>query len=104
MYQVEMATIRKRKRKDGSYGYTAQIRIMQGGVQVYQESQTFDRHQTAKAWATKREAELAAPGAIARANRKGDTQAGWSTTVECNAGKKGKAKAEVKKERVVLEL
>lgn len=32
------------------------------------------------------------------------TQAGWSTTVECNAGKKGKAKAEAKKERVVLEL
>lgn len=72
MYQVDMATIRKRKRKDGSYGYTAQIRIMQGGVQVYQESQTFDRQQTAKAWATKREAELAAPGAIARANRKGE--------------------------------
>jgi len=32
------------------------------------------------------------------------TQAGWSTTVECNGGKKGKAKAEAKKERVVLEL
>lgn len=66
-----MATIRKRKRKDGSFGYTAQIRIMRDGQQVYQEAQTFDRQQTAKAWATRREAELAEPGAIARANRKG---------------------------------
>lgn len=65
-----MATIRKRKRKDGTYGYTAQIRIMRDGAQVYQESQTFDRQQTAKAWAAKRETELAEPGAIARANRK----------------------------------
>lgn len=32
------------------------------------------------------------------------TQAGWSTTVECNGGRKGKAKAEAKRERVVLEL
>ncbi len=67
-----MATIRKRKRKDGTFGYTAQIRIMRDGQQVYQESQTFDRQQTAKAWATKREAELAEPGAIEKANRKGE--------------------------------
>ena len=70
MYQITMATIRKRNRKDGSYGYTAQIRIMRDGQQVYQESQTFDRQQTAKAWAAKRETELAEPGALARANRK----------------------------------
>lgn len=71
MYQVDMATIRKRKRKDGTYGYTVQIRIMRDGVQAYQESQTFDRQQTAKAWAVRREAELAQSGAIAKANRKG---------------------------------
>lgn len=70
MYQNEMATIRKRKRKDGTYGYTAQIRIMRDGAQVYQESQTFDRQQTAKAWVARRETELAEPGAIARASRK----------------------------------
>ncbi|WP_090261180.1 site-specific integrase [Pseudomonas panipatensis] len=68
-----MATIRKRKRKDGSFGYTAQIRIMRDGQQVYQESQTFDRQQAAKAWASKRETELAEPGAIERANRGGST-------------------------------
>jgi predicted oxidoreductase len=50
MYQVEMATIRKRKRKDGTFGYTAQIRIMRGGWQVYQESRTFDRQVAAQAW------------------------------------------------------
>ncbi|WP_315903691.1 site-specific integrase [Pseudomonas citronellolis] len=71
MYQVTMATIRKRKRKDGTFGYTAQIRIMRDGQQVYQESQTFDRQQAAKAWAARREAELAEPGAIERANRGG---------------------------------
>lgn len=72
MYQITMATIRKRKRKDGTFGYTAQIRIMRDGRQVYQEAQTFDRQQAAKAWATRREAELSEPGAIARANRKGE--------------------------------
>lgn len=45
-----MGTVTVRKRKDGSTGYTAQIRIMQKGVAVYQESQTFHRKATAQAW------------------------------------------------------
>ena len=45
-----MGIITVRKPKDGSTGYTAQIRIMQKGVKVYQESQTFDRNTTALAW------------------------------------------------------
>ena len=45
-----MGTITVRKPKDGSTGYTAQIRIMQKGVTVYQESQTFYRKATAQAW------------------------------------------------------
>lgn len=68
-----MGTITSRRRKDGTTGYTAQIRIMRDGVRVYQESQTFDRKQTAQAWIKRREAELAAPGAIERATRKGAT-------------------------------
>lgn len=68
-----MGSITIRKRKDGSARYTAQIRIMQQGVTVYQESQTFDRKATAQAWIKRRETELAAPGAIAKANRKGVT-------------------------------
>lgn len=68
-----MATIRARKRTDGSISYTAQIRLFRDGVQVYQESQTFARKQAAQAWVRKRESELDQPGAIERANRKGAT-------------------------------
>jgi integrase len=67
-----MASIRKRKRADGSYGYTAQIRLFRDGLQVYQESQTFNRLQAAKAWSKRRETELAQPGAIERAMRGGE--------------------------------
>ena len=70
---VTMATIRARKRTDGSSSYTAQIRLFRDGVQVYQESQTFARKQAAQAWARKRESELDEPGAIERANRQGAT-------------------------------
>ncbi|SDQ54617.1 Phage integrase family protein [Pseudomonas sp. UC 17F4] len=73
LYQLTMATIRARKRTDGSSSYTAQIRLYRDGVQVYQESQTFARKQAAQAWARKRESELDQPGAIERANRKGAT-------------------------------
>ena len=73
LYQLTMATIRARKRTDGSSSYTAQIRLFRDGVQVYQESQTFARKQAAQAWVRKREAELDQPGAIERANRKGAT-------------------------------
>lgn len=68
-----MGSITVRKRKDGSAAYTAQIRIMQKGVTVYQESQTFDRKATAQAWIKRRETAMAEPGAIAKANRKGVT-------------------------------
>jgi integrase len=68
-----MATIRPRKRADGTISYTAQIRIHRDGQQVYQESQTFARKQAAKAWITQREAQLAQPGGVERANRKGST-------------------------------
>jgi integrase len=68
-----MGTITSRKRKDNSTAYTAQIRINRDGKTVYQESQTFDRKQVAQAWIKRRETELAEPGAIARANRKGVT-------------------------------
>jgi integrase len=53
-----MATITKRKRKNGEFSYTAQIRIKKNGVIVYQEARTFDRQALAKAWSAKRELEL----------------------------------------------
>jgi len=59
-----MGTITERKRKDGSRGYTAQIRIKRDGVIVHSEAQTFERKQAASQWLRKREAQLAEPGAL----------------------------------------
>lgn len=58
-----MGTITQRARKDGSIGYTAQIRLKEGGRVVFTQAQTFDRHPAAQAWLDKRERELAQPGA-----------------------------------------
>lgn len=66
-----MGSISVRKRKDGSTAYYAQVRIMQKGVTVYQETQTFDRKAAAQAWVKKVETQMAAPGAIAKSKRKG---------------------------------
>lgn len=68
-----MGSITVRKRKDGSVAYNAQVRIMQKGVTVYQESQTFDRKASALAWIKRVETEMAAPGPITKANRSGVT-------------------------------
>lgn len=66
-----MATIRPRKKRDGTVSYTAQIRIKKDGVQVYTESHTFERKKAAEVWAKRRETELSEPGAIERASRSG---------------------------------
>ena len=68
-----MGTITRRKNKDGSTKYTAQIKLRRQGRIVYQESQTFDFKHTAQAWLKRRETELAAPGALERVKRKGVT-------------------------------
>lgn len=61
-----MGTILKRKRKDGTIGHTAIIRIKKDGKVVHTETETFDREQAAKAWMKKRETELAVPGALTK--------------------------------------
>lgn len=53
-----MGTIVSRRRKDGSIGYTAQIRLNREGKCVHSESETFDRRQLATEWTRRREAEL----------------------------------------------
>lgn len=53
-----MATITKYKRQSGKISYRAQIRIKRKNI-AYSESETFDTRALAKAWATKREAEIA---------------------------------------------
>lgn len=59
-----MGTIISRKRKDGSEGHTALLRIKRDGVIVHQEAETFDRKLAAKAWLKKRESELAEMGSL----------------------------------------
>ncbi len=61
-----MGTITSRKRRDGTVGYTAQIRLKRGGKVIHTEAQTFDRRPAAAAWLKKREGELAQPGALDR--------------------------------------
>lgn len=61
-----MGTILTRKRKDGTKGFTALIRIKRGGVIIHGESKTFDRKQAASAWLERREGELAKPGGLER--------------------------------------
>lgn len=68
-----MGSISVRKRKDGSTAYHAQVRIMQKGVTVYQETQTFDRKAAAQSWVKKIETEMAVPGAIEKSKRQGVT-------------------------------
>jgi hypothetical protein len=53
-----MGTIVRRRRKDGSLGYTAQIRIHREGKRIYSESETFDRRQLATEWMRRLESEL----------------------------------------------
>jgi integrase len=59
-----MGSIVSRKRKDGTVGHTAQIRIKRDGKVVFTESQTFDRKPAAQAWLKRRDTELAVPGAL----------------------------------------
>jgi integrase len=61
-----MGTILSRKRKDGTMGHTALIRIKKAGKLIYSETETFDRKPAAEAWLKKRETELAVPGALTK--------------------------------------
>ncbi|WP_311276116.1 site-specific integrase [Methylobacterium sp. WCS2018Hpa-22] len=60
-----MGSITTRKRKDGTSGFTARVRVMQDG-RSYHESQTFDRRTAAVAWIKRRETELSSPGGLAK--------------------------------------
>lgn len=59
-----MGTIIKRKRKDGSTSWLAQIAIRRAGKAVFRENRTFERGSIAAAWLEKREKDLAKPGAL----------------------------------------
>ena len=53
-----MGTITARRRKDGTTGYTAQIRLKRDGKIVHNESETFGRRALATEWLRRRESEL----------------------------------------------
>ncbi|MGK0547382.1 site-specific integrase [Halomonas cupida] len=67
-----MATIRKRRKKDGSFSYIAQIRIARQDLD-HSESRSFPRKAMAEEWAKRRELELASPAGVAHARWKGAT-------------------------------
>ncbi|WP_445157039.1 site-specific integrase [Halomonas sp. E14] len=68
-----MATIRKRRKKDGSFSYMAQIRIARRGQPDHSESRTFPKKAMAEEWAKRRELELMQPGGILTAKWRGVT-------------------------------
>jgi len=70
---ARVATIRKRRKKDGSFSYLAQIRIARRGQPDHSESRTFPRKAMAEEWAKRRELELSAPGGILSAQWRGVT-------------------------------
>lgn len=53
-----MGSITARRRKNGSTGYTAQIRLKRDGILVHTETETFSSKALARAWMTRREADL----------------------------------------------
>lgn len=57
-----MGTIFKRKRTDGSFGFTAQLLIKRRGVKVHNEAKTFDREPAARAWMKWREDDIERDG------------------------------------------
>lgn len=65
-----MGTIIARRRKDGTTGYTAKIRLKRDGKIVHAETETFNTRVLAKEWMTRREATL--QGQRARGEAVGD--------------------------------
>ncbi|WP_200879713.1 hypothetical protein [Palleronia rufa] len=59
-----MGTIIKRKRKDSTVAWLAQIAVRRAGKTVWRENRTFELRSTAAAWIEKREKDLAKPGAL----------------------------------------
>ena len=64
-----MPSIMARRRKDGTVGYTARIRIRRGKAILYEEAMTFSRLTAARDWARGREVELEDPTVLNEARR-----------------------------------
>lgn len=59
-----MATIRTRKRRDGTVAHLAEVRIKRAGRLIHRESMTFERRSQATAWASKLERKWGDPAAV----------------------------------------
>ncbi len=98
-----MGSIIKRKRKDGSVAWLAQIAIRRRGKTVLRENRTFELRSTAVAWIEKREKDLAKPGALEKLavadTRRRDVTLGDAIDryVEDSAKEIGRTKAQVLK-------
>lgn len=62
-----MATITKRRCRDGLFSYTAQIRLKRSGKVIHSEARTLSKRAAVAAWARRREEELTRPGALQKA-------------------------------------
>jgi len=90
-----MGTIVSRKRKNGSTGHMAKIRITRDGIE-YKESMTFERKAAASAWIAKREEELNQPGALVASQRpQGSLADAIDKYIETSLKAIGRTKAQV---------
>jgi integrase len=65
--ESKVASIRSRRRADGTWAYTAEIRIHERKVVIYEEAKTFSRKSAAERWARARRVALEDPAALAQA-------------------------------------
>lgn len=61
-----MATIKVRRRSDGSVRYTAEVRLRRGKVVIHREANTFTHRSAAERWARSREVALENPAELLR--------------------------------------
>ncbi len=59
-----MATIRTRRRQNGSLAYLAEVRIKKDGRLFHRESKTFDKRRAATEWAARLEKDLNKPNGV----------------------------------------
>jgi hypothetical protein len=62
-----VASIRSRQRADGTWAYTAEVRIHEKKVVIYEEAKTFSRRAAAEKWARARRVALEDPATLAQA-------------------------------------
>jgi integrase len=74
--RITMATIKVRKRANGSIRYTAIVRMRKGTTVVHRESRTFTHRSAAQSWARHREVALEDPVELTRHKQSTPTLAG----------------------------